>query len=140
MKTFTLGGVNKSKKFIFHSSSASIKVGKVSLLLENDSNAEWTSLISKLKLKAELRHTVNQENDILDNRMEEFPIHLLIDPYQNQPVFILNQTIESKKIKIGLSDKEHFYTDLIFELEDSGNNGEPWSLLFEYEMSDMDEK
>jgi len=140
MKTFTLNRVHKSKEFTFHSSSASMKVGKVSLLLENNSNVEWTSLISKLKLKAELRYTVYQENDILDNRIEEFPIHLLIDPYQNQPVFILNQTIESKKFKIGLSDKEHFYTDLIFELEDSGNNEEPCSLLIEYEMSDMEEK
>ena len=140
MMTFTLDRENKFKEFIFHSSSASIKIMKAALVLENDTNVDWTSLIANLKLNAELSYIVHENNDTLDPRKEEFPIHLNVDPYQKQPVFTLNQTIQSRKFKIGLSDKEQFYTDLIFQLEDSGNNEEPCSLLFEYEMSDMEEK
>jgi hypothetical protein len=140
MNNFKLDTNTTTKVFTFCSAFAYLKLDRVTLIFENNSSIDWASLVSNMKLKVILRNIVCQGHKIVDERKDEFPLHLQIDPSQVQPVFILNQTIQNKTFTIGLSDKEHFYTDLIFELEDSGNNEEPCSLLFEYEMSDMEEK
>lgn len=87
------------------------------------------------------RCIIFQTKEFADDRKIILPIDLPIDPYQNQSIVILNQTFESKTFFIGFSDppKERLYNDLIFRLIYLENNEEPWSLQFEYEMSDMKE-
>ena len=140
MNTFKLDTNTKTKEFTFCSESAFLKLVRVTLILEDNSNIDWVTLASNVKLNVILRNIVHQDQQIVDERTDEFPLNLHLDPNQVQPVFILNQTIQTKKFTIGLSEKEHFYTDLIFELEDSGNSEEPCSLLYEYEKSEMEEK
>lgn len=140
MNTFKLDTNTKTKEFIFCSESAFLKLVRVTLIVEDNSNKDLGNLASNVKLNVILRKIVHQDQQKVDKREDQFPLSLRLDPNQLQPVFTLNQTIQTKKFTIGFSEKEHFYTDLIFKLEDSGNSEEPCSLLFEYEMSEMEEK
>ena len=140
MNTFILDKDRSHKKFTFSSSTSSNRLSRVSISTDSNSNLDWIALVSKLKLKVTLRYIVSQTKEFIDDRIEEFPIHLQIELNQKQPVFNLNKTISTKTFLIGCSDKEHFYSDLIIDLEIVENTKENFSLLFEYEMSEMEEE
>lgn len=140
MHTFQLDPTNKRKEFVLRAPTSTLKLGKVSLQLTADSPDDWPSVLAQLQLNAMLRHTVMQTDEINDQRTESIRIHLGIDPSQKQPVILLNQIIENKPFKTGHSDQEHFYSELVLEIDDADCKGAPWSLLFECELSECDEK
>ena len=76
------------------------------ILSQNNFENEWTNFISKVKLTAELKYVVfdDQQGCFIDERKNQFPIHLLVDPYQVQPVFQLNKLIKNEIFKISHED------------------------------------
>jgi hypothetical protein len=83
---------------------------------END----WNNFISKVKLTAELKYVVfdDQQGRFIDERKNQFPIHLLVDPYQVQPIFHLNTLIRNETFTIGINPDLKFYSILKLGIKD----------------------
>ena len=101
---------------------------------------EWTNFISKVKLTAELRYVVfvDPEGRFIDDRKKQFPIHLLTDPYQVQPVFQLNKLIKNETFTLGINPERKFYRILKLELQDVEYLNEDYILEFNIEKFNMD--
>ena len=96
---------------------------------------EWTNFISKVKLTAELKYVVfdDQQGRFIDERKNQFPINLLVDPYQVQPIFNLNTLIRNETFTKGINPDLKFYSILKLELQDIENLDEDYSLEFNIE-------
>ena len=101
---------------------------------------EWTNFISKVKLTAELKYVVfdDQQGRFIDDRKNQFPINLLVDPYQVQPIFHLNTLIRNETFTKGINPDLKFYSILKLELQDIENLDEDYSLEFNIEKFNLD--
>ena len=101
---------------------------------------EWTNFISKVKLTAELKYVVfdDQQGRFIDERKNQFPINLLVDPYQVQPIFHLNTLIRNETFTKGINPDLKFYSILKLELQDIENLDEDYSLEFNIEKFNLD--
>ena len=101
---------------------------------------EWTNFISKVKLTAELKYVVfdDQQGRFIDERKNQFPINLLVDPYQVQPIFHLNTLIRNETFTKGINPDLKFYSILKLELQDIENLDEDYSLEFNIEKFNID--
>lgn len=72
---------------------------------------EWTNFISKVKLSAELKYVVfdDQQGCFIDERKNQFPIHLLVDHLQVKPVFQLNKLVKNETFTLGINPERKFY-------------------------------
>ena len=82
-----------------------------------------------------MRHLVfvDPEGRFIDDRIKQFPIHLVVDPYQVQPIFQLNKLIKNETIKIGINNDLKFYRTLKLELNDYENLDSNHTLGFNIE-------
>ena len=101
---------------------------------------EWTNFISKVKLTAELRYVVfdDQQGRFIDERRKQFPIHLMVDSYQVQPIFQLNKLIKNETFTKGINPDLKFYGELKLELQDVENLDEDYTLEFNIEKFKID--
>ena len=101
---------------------------------------EWTNFISKVKLTAELRYVVfdDQQGRFIDERRKQFPIHLMVDSYQVQPIFQLNKLIKNETFTKGINPDLKFYSILKLELQDVENLDEDYTLEFNIEKFNID--
>lgn len=101
---------------------------------------QWRHFISKVKLIAGLKYVVfvDQEGRFIDERKEQFPIHLLTDLYQVQPVFQLNKLIQNQTFTLGVNPVRKFYNVLKLELRDVENLDENYTLEFTIEKFKID--
>ena len=101
---------------------------------------EWTNFISKVKLTAELRYVVfdDQQVRFIDERRKQFQINLLTDPCQVQPVFHLNKLIKNETLTLGFNPVRKFYRTLKLELQDVENLDEDYTLEFNIEKFNID--
>ena len=74
--------------------------------------------ISKVQLSAELRYFafVDSEGRFIDERKKQFPIQLLTDPHQAQPIFQLDKLIKNETFTLGINPEQKFYNTLKLEL------------------------
>lgn len=75
-------------------------------------------LLQMIQLKAEVKYTVftEENNRFSDERTNQFPINLILNSNQTQPVFNINQQITNDNIKIGWNDTERHYSNIKIEL------------------------
>ena len=101
---------------------------------------EWTNFISKVKLTAELKYVVfdDQQGRFIDERRKQFPIHLMVDSYQVQPIFQLNKLIKNETFTKGINPDLKFYGELKLELQDVENLDEDYTLEFNIEKFKID--
>ena len=101
---------------------------------------EWTNFISKVKLTAELKYVVfdDQQGRFIDERRKQFPIHLMVDSYQVQPIFQLNKLIKNETFTKGINPDLKFYGELKLELQDVENLDEDYTLEFNIEKFNID--
>ena len=101
---------------------------------------EWTNFISKVILTAELRYVVfdDQQGRFIDERRKQFPIHLMVDSYQVQPIFQLNKLIKNETFTKGINPDLKFYGELKLELQDVENLDEDYTLEFNIEKFNID--
>ena len=101
---------------------------------------EWTNFISKVKLTAELRYVVfdDQQGRFIDERRKQFPIHLMVDSYQVKPIFQLNKLIKNETFTKGINPDLKFYGELKLELQDVENLDEDYTLEFNIEKFNID--
>lgn len=135
MKKFKINKNNRKKGFIFKTPSSSIRIGNVTF--QDYGELDLLSLTAKSKIKITLRERIYQDESVVDDRMIDSQLNLQVEPHQKQPSFKIGKVISTETFKVGSSPKEWFYSELEIELED---NIDDCSLIFEYELSDMEEK
>ena len=140
MEQIKLNKENPEMEFILNSKDSYLLIHSVFVTSQKNFENEWTNFISKVKLTAELRYVVfvDPEGRFIDDRKKQFPIHLLTDPYQVQPVFQLNKLIKNETLTLGINPERKFYRTLKLELQDVENLDEDYSLEFNIEKFNID--
>ena len=132
MEQIKLNKENPKLEFKLNSEDSSLLIHSAFVTSQKNFENEWTIFISKVKLTAELKYVVfnAQQGCFIDERKNQFPIHLLVDPYQVQPVFHLNTLIKNEIFTLGINPERKFYRILKLELQDVENLDEDYSLEF----------
>ncbi len=128
-------------EFILNSEDSYLLIHSVFLRSQKNFEKEWTNFISRVKLTAELRYVVfdDQQRRFIDERRKQFPIHLLIDSYQVQPVFQVNKLIKNETLTLGINPEKKLHQTLKLELHDVENLEKCYSLEFNIEKFNIDE-
>jgi len=140
LEQIKLNKENPKKEFKLNSADNYLLIHSVAVTSSKDFKNEWTNFISQVKLTAELKYVVfdDQQGCFIDERKNQFPIHLLVDPYQVQPVFQLNKLIKNETFTLGINPERKFYQTLKLELLDAENLNEDYTLEFNIEKFNID--
>ena len=140
MEQIKLNKENPKLEFKLNSEDSSLLIHSAFVTSQKNFENEWTIFISKVKLTAELKYVVFNAHQgcFIDERKNQFPIHLLVDPYQVQPVFHLNTLIKNEIFTLGINPERKFYRILKLELQDVENLDEDYSLEFNIEKFNID--
>ena len=140
MEQIKLNKENPEMEFKLNSKDSYLLIHSVFVTSQKNFENEWTNFISKVKLTAELRYVVfdDQQGRFIDERRKQFPIHLMVDPYQVQPIFHLNKLIRNETFTKGINPDLKFYSILKLELQDIENLDEDYSLEFNIEKFNLD--
>jgi len=140
MEQLNLNKSNPEIEFKFNSEDSYLMIHSVSVTSQKNFENKWTNFISQVKLTAELKFVVfdDQQGRFIDERINQFPIHLLVDPYQVQPVFKLNKLIKNETFTLGINPERKFYRTLKLELQDVENLDEDYCLEFNIEKFNID--
>ena len=128
-------------EFKLNSKDSFLLIHSVIVTSQKNFENEWTNFISKVKLTAELKYVVfvDLEGRFIDKSKRQFPINLLIDPYQVQPVFHLNALIKNEVFTSGINAERKFYQALKLELKYIENLDEEYTLVFNIEKFKIDD-
>ena len=131
---------NPEIEFKLNSEDSYLMIHSVSVTSQKNFENKWTNFTSQIKLTAELKYVVfdDQQGCFIDERKNQFPIHLLVDPYQVQPVFQVNKLIKNETFTLGINPERKFYRTLKLELQDVENIDEDYSLEFNIEKFNLD--
>ena len=140
MEQIKLNKENPEIEFKLNSKDSYLLIHSAFVTSQKNFENEWTNFISKVKLTAELRYVVfdDQQGRFIDERRKQFPIHLLTDPYQVQPVFQLNKLIKNETFTLGINPERKFYRTLKLELQNAENLNEDYTLEFNIEKFNID--
>ena len=140
MEQIKLNKENPEMEFKLNSKDSYLLIHSVFVTSQKNFENEWTNFISKVKLTAELKYVVfdDQQGCFIDERKNQFPIQLLVDPYQVQPVFHLNTLIKNETFSLGINPERKFYRILKLELQDVENLDEDYSIEFNIEKFNID--
>ena len=140
MEQIKLNKENPELEFKLNSEDSSLLIHSAFVKSQKNFENEWTNFISRVKLTAELKYVVfdDQQGCFIDERKNQFPIHLLVDPYQVQPVFHLNTLIKNETFTVGINPERKFYRTLKLELQDVENLDENYTLEFSIEKFNID--
>ena len=140
MEQFKLNKENPEVEFKLNSEDSSLLIHSVFVTSQKNFENEWTNFISKVKLTAELKYVVfdDQQGCLIDERKNQFAINLLVDPYQVQPVFHLKTLIKNETFIVGINPERKFYRTLKLELQDVHNLEEDYTLEFNIEKFNID--
>ncbi len=141
MEQNKLNKENPEMEFKLNSKDSYLLIHSVFITSQKNFENEWTNFILKVKLFAELKYIVfdDSQQRFIEERKNQFPIHLLVDPYQVQPIFQLNKLIKNETIKIGINTDLKFYRTLKLELKDYENLDSNHTLEFNIEKFKIDD-
>ena len=141
MEQLNLNKSNPEIEFKLNSEDSYLMIHSVSVTSQKNFKNKWTDFISQVKLSAELKYVVfdDQQGRFIDERKNQFPIHLLVDPYQVQPVFKLKKLIKNETFTLGINPERKFYRTLKLELQDVENLDEDYSLVLNIEKFKIDD-
>ena len=130
LEQIKLNKENPALEFKLNSEDSYLLIHGIFVTSQKNFENEWPNFISKVKLTAELRYVVcdDQQGGFTDERRKQFPIHLLTDPYPVQPVFQLNKLIRNETLTLGIHPVSKFYQTLYLELQDVENLDEDYTL------------
>ena len=140
MEQIKLNKENPELEFKLNSEDSSLLIHSAFVTSQKNFENEWTNFISKVKLTAELKYVVfnAQQGRFIDERRTQFPIHLMVDSYQVQPIFQLNKLIKNETFTKGINPDLKFYGELKLELQDVENLDEDYTLEFNIEKFNID--
>ncbi len=128
-------------EFKLNSEDSYLLIHSVFVTSQKNFKNEWTNFISKVKLTAELKYIVfdDSQQRFIDERKNQFLIHLLVDSYQVQPIFQLNKLIKNETFTLGINPDLKFYRTLKLELQDYENLDSDHTLEFNIEKFKIDD-
>ena len=140
MEQIKLNKENPEMEFKLNSKDSYLLIHSAFVTSQKNFENEWTNFISKVKLTAELKYVVfnAQQGRFIDERRTQFPIHLMVDSYQVQPIFQLNKLIKNETFTKGINPDLKFYGELKLELQDVENLDEDYTLEFNIEKFNID--
>ena len=135
MEQIKLNKENPVIQFTLNAEDSYLLIQSIFVTSQKSFETEWQNFISNVKLIAELSYVVfiDQEGQFMDDRNKQFPIHLIPDLNQVQPVFHLNTLIKNETFTLGVNSEQKFYRTLKLELQDVENLDEDYSLAFNIE-------
>jgi len=135
LNQINLNKENPVMEFTLNAEDSHLLIQSVCVTSKTITENQWANFISKLKLTAELKYLVFDVPELrfIDERKEQFPIHLIIDPYQVQPVFHVNKLIKNETFTLGIDPERKFYNILKLELQGIENLDEDYNLEFNFE-------
>ena len=141
MEQIKLNKENPEMEFKLNSKDSFLLIHSVFVASQKNFENEWTNFISKVKLTAELKYVVfdDQQGRFIDERKNQFPINLLVDPYQVQPIFQLNMLIKNETFTKGINPDLKFYSILKLEIKDYENPDSDHTLLLNIEKFKIDD-
>jgi len=137
MKNFSLGSKNSTIEFHLNSVDSYLHIDTITLTNFGSIGNEWTNILPKLELKADLKYLVYADSIDISTDIRSFCIPLKIDPIQSQPVFKINRTIENKMLTIGINPKKKCYSTLKLEIKETAIISEKYELRFEVNLHGM---
>ncbi len=140
LEQIKLNKKNPKIEFTLNSKLSYLLIHSVIVTYQKNLENEWTNFISKVKLIAELRYDVfvDSEGRFIDDRKKQFPIPIISDSYQVQPVFHLNTMIKNETFTVGINPEQKFYRTLKLELQDVEHLDEDYTLEFNIEKFNID--
>jgi hypothetical protein len=141
LEQIKLNKENPEMEFKLNSKDSFLLIHSVFVTSQKNFENEWTNFISKVKLTAELKYVVfdDQQGRFIDERKNQFPINLLVDPYQVQPIFQLNMLIKNETFTKGINPDLKFYSILKLEIKDYENPDSVHTLLLNIEKFKIDD-
>jgi hypothetical protein len=141
LEQIKLNKANPELEFKLNSEDSYLLIHSVFVTSQKNFENEWTNFISKVKLTAELKYVVfdDQQERFIDERKNQFPIHLLVDPYQVQPIFQLNTLIRNETFTKGINTDLKFYCILKLEIKDFENLDSDHTLILNIEKFKIDD-
>jgi hypothetical protein len=127
-------------EFKLNSEDSYLHIQSVYVTAKNNSASQWSNFISNVQLTAELKYVSfdDQQERFVDERRKQFPIHLVTDPFQAQPLFQLNKLIKNETFTLGINLEQKFYQTLKLDLQDVENLDEDYTLEFNIEKFNID--
>ena len=141
MNQINLNSENPEIEFTLNAGDSHLLIQSIYLTSKNYKGNQWTNFISKIQLTAELKFVVFDVPELrfIDARKEQFPIHLLIDPYQIQPVFHVNILIQNETFTLGIDPERKFYNILKLAIQNVEHLDDDYNLAFNIEKFRIDE-
>jgi len=141
MNKFLLNKENPELEFKLNSEDSYILIQSVYVTAKNYFASQWSNFMTHVQIIAELKYLVfdDAQERFIDERRKQFPIHLLTDPYQVQPVFQLNKLIKNEAFGLGINLERNFYRILKLELQDYENLDSDHTLEFNIEKFKIDD-
>ena len=140
MEQIKLNKETPELEFKMNSEESYLMIHSVFVTSQNNLESKWTSFISKVKLIAELKYVffVDPQQQFISEIKNQFPVYLLVDPYQVQPIFNLNKLIKNETFTLGVNPNLKFYQTLKLELQDFNKLDNDYTLEFNIDKFDID--
>ena len=141
MSQINLKTENPEIEFTLNAADSHLLIQSIYLTSKNDKGRKWTNFISKIQLTAELKYVVFDVSEVrfIDARKEQFPIHLLIDPYEAEPVFHVNKLIKNELFTLGINPERKFYNILKLAVQNTEHLDDDYNLKFNVEKFKIDD-
>ena len=141
MNQINLNTKNPVKEFTLNAEDSYLLIQSIHLTSKNYKGRQWANFISKLKLTAELKYLVFDVPELrfIDERKEQFPIHLLIDPFEDRPVFHVNKLIKNDSFTLGIETERKFYNILKLAVQNTEHFDDDYNLEFNVEKFKIDD-
>jgi hypothetical protein len=131
MSTFSIDSKNSTIEFHLNSVNSYLHINTITLANLGSIGNEWTNILPKLELKADLKYLVYADSKDIHTDIRSFCIPITIDPIQSQPVFKINRIIENQLLTIGINPEKKCYSTLKLELKETAIISEKYELRFE---------
>lgn len=128
-------------EFKLNSADSYVLLHNVAVISPDNIKNEWTNFISKVKLTAEFKYVVfdDSQQRFIDIREIQYPIHLIVDPYQVQPIFQLDRLLKNETFNLGVNVNLKYFSKLKLKLQEVENLDNDFSLEFFIEKYRIDD-
>jgi hypothetical protein len=141
LNKFILDKENSTIEFKLISEESYLWIKSISVVAKRNLVNKRTNVISNIKLAAELKYTViqDQQAHFIDDRKLKFPIYLFPDLRQIQPEIKINRFIKNQPFQIGINPDLNYYQILKLELENIEELDSNLALLFNVEKFEIND-
>jgi len=128
-------------EFTLNAEDSHLLIQSVCVTSKTNTENQWANFISKIQLIAELKYVVFDVSEVrfIEERNEQFPIHLIIDPYEVQPVFYLNKVIKNETFTLGIDPERKFYNILKLAIQNTEHLDNDFNWVFNVEKYKIDD-